>query len=213
MSESKTPWHYYLLWFVAILALVVGVLILVALLSFRAQARQEIKDASTYLETVELGQFDLPIVVDETLMLSMTVPFSDTFFVPISATIPVSTSILFEDQIVVPINTNIPINTTFNVPVDIPLVGLIDLPIPISTNIPVNLTVDVPISSKVPINIDIPVNLLVDVPVASDIPIETDIPIQLEFPVTIPLDEMGFQTLLTQLQEALQLLAQSLGAK
>ena len=149
MSERKTPWHYYLLWIVAILALVVGMAILIALLSFRAQARTEVQEASAYLDTVELEAFDLPIVVDETLQLSMTVPFSDTFLVPISATVPVSESILFEDQVVVPINTNIPINTTFNVPVEVPLVGTVDLPIPISTNIPVNLTVDVPISSKV----------------------------------------------------------------
>jgi hypothetical protein len=53
----------------------------------------------------------------------------------------------------------------------------------------------------------------VEVPVQSDIPIETDIPVQLDFPVNIPMDEMGIQTLLEQVQEALGLLAQMLGAE
>jgi hypothetical protein len=208
-------WHYWLLWAVAILALILNVVLVASLLSFKAEARRQVESASMLLGEVELGNFDLPVVVDETLQVSMTVPFSDTFTVPISATVPVSTSVLFEDEVEVPINTVIPVNTTIDVPIDIPVIGLfqIPIPIPIRTNIPVNLTVNVPISREIPVETEIPVDLVVEVPVQSDIPIETVIPVQLEFPVNIPMDEMGIQTLLEQVQEALGLLAQMLGAE
>jgi hypothetical protein len=217
MEESRPVtriWHYWLLWAVAILALVLNVVLVSALLSFRADARRQVEATSMLLDEVELGSFELPVEVDESLQISMTVPFSDTFTVPISATIPVSTSVLFEDEVEVPINTIIPVNTTIDVPIDIPVIGLfqIPIPIPIRTNIPVNLTVNVPISREIPVETEIPVDLVVEVPVQSDIPIETEIPVQLEFPVNIPLNEMGFQTLVEQVQQALQLLSQMLGA-
>jgi hypothetical protein len=216
MQESRPmtrTWHYWLLWVVAILALALNVVLVANLLSFRAEARRQVQAASVTLNEVELGSFDLPIEVDESLQISMTVPFSDTFMVPISATVPVSTSVLFEDEVTVPINTVIPVNTTIDVPIDIPVIGLfqIPIPIPIATNIPVNLTVNVPISREIPVQTDIPVDLVVAVPIRSDIPIETEVPVRLDFPVTIPLDEMGFQSLVDQVQQALQLLADMLG--
>jgi hypothetical protein len=215
MSQEKPAgraWHYYLLWIIALLSLFLNVAFVIGVLNFRAQARQQVQDASAFLDTVDIGDFDLPVNVDETLTLSMTVPFSDTFIVPISATVPVSTSVLFQDNIVVPINTIIPVNTTVNVPVNLPAVGLVSVPFPISTNIPVNLEVDVPISRTIPVETDIPVVLVVEVPVQSEVPIQSDIPVQLNFPVTIPLDEMGFQMLLQRVQNALNLLARLLGA-
>jgi len=42
--------------------------------------------------------------------------------------------------------------------------------------------------------------------------VEAQVPVQLEFPVTIPLDEMGFTLLLQQVKDALRLLATFLGA-
>jgi len=205
-------WHYLLLWATAVSALVGALAIMAGLLAFRAQARNQVRDASSFLSQVEIEDFELPVTVDETLDLAMIVPFSDTFEVPIQATVPVSTSILFEDNLSVPINTVIPVNTTVNVPVDIPVVGRVAVPIPIFTDIPVNLNVSVPIRKEIPVRIDIPVDLLVDVPIQSSIPVNTQVPVQMEFPVTIPLDEMGFQRLLIQVQEALTLLGELLGA-
>lgn len=216
MSENKSilrAWHYWLLWVVALLSLIMSALLLAGLIDFRLKARQQVQDAAVLLGGLELENFDLAVAVDETLTVSTTVPFSDTFTVPISATVPVSTSILFEDNISVPINTIIPVNTNINVPIEIPVVGALNVPFPISTNIPVNLNVNVPISKDVPIQLDIPVDLLIDVPIQSDIPIETDVPVKMEFPVTIPLDEMGFQRMLQRVQEALGLLAALMGAE
>lgn len=215
MSQERTTgraWHYYLLWAIALLSLFLNIAFVVGVLNFRAQARQQVEDAAAFLDTVDIGDFSLPVKVDETLALSMTVPFSDTFVVPISATIPVSTSVLFEDNIQVPINTIIPVNTTVNVPVDLPAIGRISVPFPISTNIPINLDVEVPISRTIPVQTDIPVDLVVNVPVQSQVPIQSDIPVKLDFPVTIPLNEMGFQLLLQRVQEALDLLASLLGS-
>jgi hypothetical protein len=209
-SVSKS-WHYRILWIVAILSLLLSVILLIGLIDFRLKAARQVASAANFLDDIEMEDYDLPVHIDESLAISMTVPFSDTFTVPISSTVPVSTSVPFQDNVVVPINTVIPVNTTVNVPIEIPFAGPLDIPFPISTNIPVNLTVNVPIEQNIPVVTDIPVNLMVDVPIQSDIPIETEIPVQLDFPVTIPMDEMGFQTLLQQVQEALDLVADLLG--
>lgn len=208
-SSMAGSWHYRLLWLVALASLALNLALFAGIYSFRQRAQQEVRNASRLLNTVEIENFELPVEVDETLPISLTVPFSDTFQAPISATVPISAAIPFTDNIEVPINTVIPINTQVQVP--IPVIGNVVVPIPIVTNIPVSLTVDVPISRTIPVQLDIPVNLDVEVPVESEVKIETEVPVQLEFPVTIPFDEMGFQALLVQVQEALDGLAELLG--
>lgn len=213
-AEQKRPsvarsWHYRLLWLVALASLALNLALLAGIYTFRQRAQEEVRNASRLLNTVEMEDFELPVRVDETLPISLTVPFSDTFRAPISATVPISAAIPFTDNIEVPINTVIPINTQVQVP--IPVIGNVVVPIPIVTSIPVSLTVDVPISRTIPVQLDIPVNLDVEVPVESEVKIETEVPVQLEFPVTIPFDEMGFQALLGQVQEALDGLAELLG--
>lgn len=214
MSDSENiskSWHYRILWIVAVLSLVVSSVLLVGLIDFRNRARRQVEAASNVLNQIEMVDFDLPVHVDESLPISMTVPFSDTFTVPISATVPISTSVQFQDNIQVPINTIVPVNTTVNVPIEIPFVGNFDIPFPISTNIPVNLSVNVPISQTIPVDTEVPVDLLVDVPIQSVVPIDDIVPVQMDFPVTVPMDELGFQTLLEQVQEALNLLGEMLG--
>lgn len=197
-------WHYLLLWLIVLVSLGLNVFLFITLNNIRTQARTQVEAANDRLDAIEVGEYELPIEVDETLPVSFTVPFSDTFVVPISATIPVSASVPFSETIDVPINTNIPINTTVSVP--LPAIGNIPIPIPIVTNIPVNLNVSVPISRSIPVELDIPVNLTIEVPVESKVPVDTDIPVELDFPVTIPLDEMGYDQLLQQVQAALDAL-------
>lgn len=194
-------WHYLLLWLIVIISLGLNAYLFVTLNNIRSQARAQVEAASERLNAVEVGEYELPIEIDETLPVSFSVPFSDTFVVPISATIPVSASVPFSETIDVPINTNIPINTTVSVP--LPAIGNIPIPIPIVTNIPVNLDVQVPISRSIPVELDIPVNLTIEVPVESEVPVDTDIPVELDFPVTIPLNEMGYDQLVQQVQAAL----------
>lgn len=198
-NGKRAAWHYWLLWAVALASLLTNVLLFMQLNNLRQRARQEVSDASELLQSVEIEAYDLPIHVDETVPISITVPFSDTFIVPINTTVSVSDAISFEDNVEVPINTVIPVNTTVAVPV--PALGNIN--IPIVTNIPVDMEVIVPISRTIPVELEIPVDMTVAVPVESEVPIQAEIPVQLDFPVTVPLDEMGFQQLLQQVQEAL----------
>ena len=204
----RRSWHYLLLWFVALVSLLLNLLLIIGLNNLRRQAGTELAGAAAELEAVELAPYDLPVAIDETLAISLTVPFSDTFVIPIEATVPIDTEIPFEEEVVVPIDTVIPIDTS--VDVELPLVGLVE--IPIATTIPVALEVNVPISRNIPIELDIPVALEVDIPVQSEVPIRADVPVRLDFPVEIPLDEMGLQPLLQSLQQALDGLADSLGA-
>ena len=197
----KRGWHYLLLWLLVLVSLGLNVFLFVTLNNIRNQARMQVAAAGERLQAVEVGAFELPVHIDETLPISFTVPFSDTFVVPISATIPVSASVPFSETIDVPINTNIPINATISVP--LPAIGNIPIPIPIVTNIPVNLDVQVPISRTIPVELDIPVDLIIEVPVESQVPIETEVPVQFDFPVTLPLEDMGLQQLIQQVQAAL----------
>lgn len=204
---KRAAWHYWLLWAVALASLLINVVFFVQLNSLRQRARQGVSNASELLQSVEIEAYDLPIYIDETVPISITVPFSDTFAVPISTTVSVSDVLAFEDTIEVPINTVIPVNTTVAVPV--PALG--NITIPIITNIPIDMEVTVPISRSIPVELEIPVDMTVDVPVESEVPIRAEIPVQLDFPVTLPLDEMGFQQLLQQVQEALDSLEALLG--
>lgn len=214
MSDNNSfsrSWNYRLLWAIVLISLLFSAVLLVGLIDFRIKAGRQVEAAAGFLKKVEIADFDLPVHVDETLTISMTVAFSDTFAVPISHTIPISLTVPFQEVVLVPINTTIPINAGVNVPVDLPVVGRINVPFPITTNFPVNLTVEVPISETIPVEAEIPIELMVAVPIESDIPIETEVPVQLDFPVTIPMDEMGFQELLQLVQEALDLLLELLG--
>lgn len=204
----KRSWHYLLLWLLVIVSLGLNAFLIMTLINVRDQARAQVEAAGERLDDVEVGQYDLPIEIDETLPISFTVPFSDTFVVPISATIPVSASVPFSETIDVPINTTIPINARVSVP--LPALGNIPIPIPIVTAIPVNLDVQVPISRSIPVQLDIPVNLTVEVPVESQVPVQSDVPVELEFPVTLPLEDMGFRDVIEQVQAALDALTQIL---
>lgn len=204
----KRGWHYLLLWLFVLVSLGLNVFLIVSLNNARSQAREHVEAAGERLQNLEVGQFELPVAIDESLPISFTVPFSDTFVVPISATIPVSASVPFSETIDVPIDTTIPINTRVSVP--LPALGNIPIPIPIVTAIPVNLDVQVPISRSIPVQLDIPVNLTVNVPVESEVPVQSDVPVQLEFPVTLPLDDMGLGQIIQQVQAALDDLTQLL---
>jgi len=211
-NSMARSWHYRALWTIAGLSFILNIVLIFGLFSIRANARRQVTQAADTLGGIQFEAFDLPIAIDQTLPISLTVPFSDTFVVPISQTVPVSLSVLFQDNIDVPIHEIIPINTIVVVPVTIPIIGsLVDLEIPIITNIPVNLDVQVPISRSIPIDTSIPVVFEVQVPVRSDVPIRAEVPVQMNIPVTVPLNEMGLDTLIGQLEQALRDLAKSLG--
>jgi hypothetical protein len=197
-------WHYRLLWLIALSSLLMNITLVAGLLNYRVRLQASADTFAAALETIDLREIEVAVTIDETLPISMTIPFSDTFQVPIQTTIPVATTILFEDVVQVPINTTIPINTDFVVQVDIPFFGRTGIPIPIVTTIPVNLTVDVPISRLIPIETEIDVDMFIAVPVQSQIPIQTEVPVQLDFPVIISLEQLGLEAIVDQLGHALR---------
>jgi hypothetical protein len=211
-GSMARSWHYRALWIIAAVSFIFNIVLIFGLLNVRDNARRQVTEAADSLSGVVLEPQELSVVIDESLAISLTVPFSDTFIVPVSQTVPVSISVLFEDIIEVPIQENIPINTIVVVPVTIPVIGsLVDLEIPIVTNIPIDLNVEIPISRTIPVDTSIPVVFDVEVPVQSDVPIQAVVPVNMEIPVTVPLDEFGLDDLIGQLEQALRDLAKSLG--
>jgi hypothetical protein len=205
-------WHYRILWIIAALSFIFNIVLIFGLLNVRDNARRQVTEAADSLAGVKLEPQQLSVVIDQSLAISLTVPFSDTFIVPVSQTVPVSISVLFADVVDVPIKEIIPINTIVVVPVTIPVIGsLVDLEIPIITNIPIDLDVQVPISKTIPVDTSIPVVFDVDVPVRSNVPIQAIVPVNMEIPVTVPLDKFGLDDLIGQLEQALRDLAKSLG--
>lgn len=217
MSDSNSPssrwrsWHYILLWLVAIVSLVLNLALLIGLYNFRLRAQEQVSNVQDILEKVEIENFDLPVEVNETLPIDITVPFSDTFSVAIADTVPISLTIPISQNLSFPIEETVSVNR--DVTVSIIVLGQpIPVDIPIRTDIPISLEVEVPIELQVPIETEIPIALDIEVPVDTEVPIQEDVPIVLDFPVTIPLDELGFKVLLTQVKDGLQLLAELLGA-
>ena len=215
MSESNSPkwrsWHYILLWLVAIVSLVLNILLLAGLYNFRLQAQREIASVTEILDSVDIKNFELPVEVDETLLIDISVPFSDTFMVPIDTTVPISMTIPIKENISFPINEVVSVNR--DVTISILVLGQpIPVDIPIRTDIPISLNVDIPIDMEVPVNMEIPIVLDIEVPVDTEVPIKEEVPVKLNFPVTVPLDELGFNLLLIQVKDGLRLLAELLGA-
>ena len=215
MSESNSPkwrsWHYILLWLIAIFSLVINVLLLVGLYNFRLQTQKGIASVNEILDTVEIENFDLPVVVDEVLPIDITVPFNDTFDVPIHEVVPISMTIPIHENVSFPINDVVRINR--DVTVSIVILGQpIPVDIPIRTDIPINMNIDVPIDMEVPVDTTIPIDLVVEVPIDMEVPINEEVPVKLDFPVTVPLDELGYNVLLIQVKDGLRLLAELLGA-
>jgi hypothetical protein len=215
MSNSNSSrwrsWHYILLWLIAIASLVLNILLFAGLYNFRQQAQQEVANVTEILDTVEIQNFDLPVKVDETLPIDITVPFSDTFEVPIHETVPISMTIPIKENVSFPINEVVSINR--DVTVSIVVLGVqVPVDIPIRADVPINMNIDIPVDMEVPVDTTIPIDLDIRVPVDTEVAIKEEVPVKMDFPVTVPLDELGFNLLLIQVKDGLRLLAEVLGA-
>ncbi len=215
MSDSNSSkwrsWHYILLWLVAIVSLVLNILLLAGLYNFRLQAQQEVASVTEILDTVEIENFELPVVINETLPIDITVPFNDTFEIAIHETVPISMTIPIKENISFPINDVVSINR--DVTISIVILGQsIPVDIPIRADLPISLNIDIPIDMEVPVDTTIPIDLDIKVPVDTEVVINEEVPVKLDFPVTVPLDELGFNVLLIQVKDGLRLLAELLGA-
>ena len=205
-SVSRHSWHYILLWVIALASLALNIYLLVGFNTFQRTIQEEAGRISQSLDGMPLENFEVPVVIDETFAVSLTVPFKDTFEVPINTTVPVSTSIAVDETISVPVDEVVSVDRDVQVFLSV-LGQSIPVDIPIRADIPIKLQTEVPIKLDVPVEADIPIDLVVEVPIDPEVPIDADIPVQMEFPVTVPLEEMGINVLLEQLREGFRLLA------
>jgi hypothetical protein len=215
-QPSRRPsWHYILLWLIVLISLGINIFLVVTLINLQREAQESVAKMKTVAEIfadvdpVELQNFDIPVVIDETLPISLTVPFNDTFQVPIKTTVPISTSVTINENISVPINDVVSLNRNATIVISV-LGQSIPVDIPIRADIPLNMQTNVPINMEVPIELEIPIDLMVEVPVNTEVPIDAEIPVQMQFPVSVSVDEMGISASLMQLQEALHRLGELL---
>lgn len=214
-KSSGTSWHYILLWLIALVSLGINVFLVIQLYNFSQQAQQSVDQVQAIseilnaVESVELQSVEVPIVIDETLPISLTVPFEETFVVPINTTIPISTTVDINENISVPINDTVSLNRDATIFITV-LGQSIPVDVPIRADVPLNMQTNIPIDMQVPIALDIPIDLLIEVPVSTEVPIDAEVPVQMDFPVVVPIEEMGFGVLLTQVQDGLRLLVELL---
>ena len=140
---EKLPRHYYLLWIISGLSLALNLFVLYILFTVRQQASVAFTQAADALGTIQGGDIEYLVKIDEQVPIALDVPVKFTVTIPIEKTLP--------------------INTLVNVPVEIPLIGPRTISIPIQTTIPIKFDVEVPIDETVPVNADIPVHFAVPV--------------------------------------------------
>jgi hypothetical protein len=135
---TKRPLDYYLLWCVALVSLLIGAALIVTLGNVRVRALEGIRTATDAVHGLRNSSIDYVVRMDQSLPVSLTVPFSTT--------------------IVVPINTTLPINTDFNLTLRTPL-GDYPVTVPVQSSVPVNMQTSVPVRLSVPISASVPVAL------------------------------------------------------
>ncbi len=142
---TKRPLDYYLLWLIALVSLAVNVGLVYTLVGVRARAAEGAQTAAQAVKSLRAASFDYTARIDESLPVSLTIPFNTTVAVPISVTLPIATdfsftiSVLGQDfPINLPVHANVPVNVTPEVPVR--------LSVPISTTVPVAFDIPVHIS-------------------------------------------------------------------
>lgn len=139
----RMPFHYYVVWLVAIVSLALNIFIIYTLLQVRQQAGLAFSQAADSMGTIKDGSIKYVVNIDEEIPVVLDVPVKFTVKVPIQKTVP--------------------INTVVNVPIELPLLGTRTIAVPINTSISIDLSVDVPIDHTVPINSKIPVKFEVPI--------------------------------------------------
>jgi hypothetical protein len=150
---AKRPWDYWLLWFVALSALALNVWLINTLLGVRRQAGEAAALAAQEIRALRAATFSTTVKINQSIPISLTVPFNQNFNIPINQTIP--------------------IDTVIQVPFEIPFIGTRIFDVPLKTSVPVTLDVSIPVKLEVPIAAVVPVKLAVPVSIAvADTPVD-----------------------------------------
>jgi len=142
----KRPFDYYLLWVVALLSLLINAGLVYGLMLARQRAAEGAQTAAEAVAALRSASLEYTVHLDQSLPVSLTVPFNTIVRVPISTTLPIDTEFNFS------------LHT---------LLGDFPVNLPVHAEVPVNLTSQVPLDVVVPISATVPVSL--DVPIKIDV--------------------------------------------
>lgn len=144
MIVFKRSWDYWLLWGAAVLSLGLNLWLVNTLWQARQQAAEGATTAARAVSNLRQSVITYTVHIENTIPVSLTVPFKTTVTVPISTTLPIATDV------------TIPLETPFGqIPINIPIRATV--PVNLSTTLPINVAV--PISTSVPVEFDVPIRL------------------------------------------------------
>jgi len=155
---------YVILWFLVLLSLILHVITLGGLWAAQRFALRTVDDAIDTLGSLQHEVFETTIHFNQSMPVSVSIPFRQEMNFPVDVTIPFSRSIS--------------LNQTFQIAIDTPF-GPFPFQVPISATFPISLSM--PFQAEVPVAI------------SQTIPIDTDIALDLTVPVAIQLSETPFQ--------------------
>jgi hypothetical protein len=144
-SIARRPVDYYVLWLVALVSLGLNLYVINALMQAKLQVAQAAGTAAAAVEQLRSTAIDYAVPMHDSLPVSFTVAYRQTFTVPISVTLP--------------------IDTLVTVRLDTPI-GSFPINVPVKTNVPINLNPQVPLSLSVPVSVSIPISLTVPIHLA-----------------------------------------------
>jgi CxxC motif-containing protein len=142
---TKRPPDYYLLWLAVLFSLGIGVFLVVTLGAARGRAVDGLRTAAESVRTLRGSSIDYVIRVEQSVPVSITVPFSTTIVVPVNTTLPIDTefkmtlrTVLGDYPVTVPVQSSVPVNFRTSVP--------IGLSIPVSASVPFSFSLPVRIN-------------------------------------------------------------------
>lgn len=148
-------------------------------------------------DPVPYTPYQLQVHLDQPLTVyeADDIRFVRTLSVPVNQTIVISDSVPFNDSVTVPLHTSFPVNDTIALPITI--LGLtFNLDMPVSLNVPVDLDVSAPIQTNVPLKLEVPLDFTLEAPVDVLVPLRNQynepwtMQLDLNTQVPIPMDDM-----------------------
>ncbi len=130
-----------LLWAIALLSLAINLALLAAIAAGVMAVRTIARDSADQLQALAEGSLETPVHVNQSIPISLTVPFSYETEIAIAQNVPIKTTVSFKQEI--PLLGEIPINVP------------IDLSIPVNMKVPISIKRDIPISTVVPVQLDV----------------------------------------------------------
>ena len=144
-TRTRRPVDYYVLWAVAIISLALNLYVINILLQARKQVAQAASSAASAVSQLNSAAIDYSVPISQTLPVSFTVAYRQTFSVPISVTLPIDTQV----------------QVTLNTPI-----GDFPINVPVKTTVPVNLNPQIPLSLSVPVSVSVPISFSVPIHLA-----------------------------------------------